>query len=98
MTDKVKIVVDMISTFLPDLEIVIVEDCECIETPDGFQVFGLYDIENNRIFIAGENTERDIIFTIFHELFHVYQERTGLKTFERLANIFANIFCEVLDL
>ena len=92
--------IELIHEVYPDLKIVICEGYDCIETPDGGKGFGVYDTDNEIIYIAGDMPDPDynIPFTILHELYHVYQKANGCPYMEVNANIFASKVCRVLRL
>lgn len=98
MTDKETAIVDMLSVLIPDLIINIMYGFECIETPDGGFGFGVYDVINRTIYVAGDmpNADYEIPYTIFHELWHDYEITNGLKIDENKADDFAKTMCNVL--
>lgn len=100
MNEATNKLLDLIREALPELTIVIAEGYDFIETPNGQRGFGVYDVVNNTIYVAGNmpDPEYDIPFTILHELYHVYQKREGLRVSERKADRFAKEFCNVLGL
>lgn len=100
MVNKETAIVDMLSALIPDLSINIMYGFDCIETPEGGIGFGVYDVKNRTIYVAGDMPDADyeIPYTIFHELYHDYEIVNGLKSDEDKADDFAETMCKVLGI
>lgn len=100
VTKNEEAIVDMLAVLLPDLQINIMYGFDCIETPEGGIGFGVYDVKNRTIYVAGDMPDADfeIPYTIFHELYHDYEIVNGLKSDEDKADDFAETMCKVLGI
>ena len=68
------------------MKIEILEDYDCLETPEGNTAFGVYDTENNKIYVAGDLDRINVVELILHELAHYYQIKDNKEPKENEAD------------
>lgn len=79
------------------MNIHIIEDYDCFESPDGTQSFGVYDTNNKEIWVAGDINRINVVEILLHELAHYYQDIDNVRFNEKDADNIVKDWLEDLN-